>query len=61
VLSIGGRTAGLLRLRYVYVRDEFHVMWDLGSWVSYLVALTVRPWIVFYAARWIIRGFRRQP
>ena len=58
VLSIAGLGGGLLRLRYVYVRDEWHVTADLGSWVSYIIALTVWPWIAFYAARWILRGFR---
>ncbi len=58
VLSAGGLGGGLLMFRYTYVRDEWHVMADLGSWVSCIIALTAWPWIAFYAARWVVRGFR---
>jgi hypothetical protein len=58
VLSAGGFGAGLLALRYFYVREEWLTMATLDSWISYIIGLTLWPWVAFYAVRWIARGFR---
>ncbi len=58
VLSIGGLIVGLLALRYSYVRGEWLVTHEFGSWVAYLILLALWPWIAFFAIRWIVQGFR---
>lgn len=57
VLSVAGFLGGLWWLYYTYTRDEFHFFLDLWALVSYVVGLTVWPWAVFYAVRWIVYGF----
>ena len=60
VLSIGGLVSGLLMLRYTYVRAEWLTMYTIDSWISFIAAMTLWPWIAFYAVRWIVRGFGRR-
>jgi hypothetical protein len=57
VLSLAGFMAGLWLLYYTYTRNEYWFFHDLGSLISYVVMLTIWPWPVFYAVRWIVRGF----
>ncbi len=59
VLSVVGLGGGLLMFRYAYVREEWRTMAMLDSWISFVVGLTLWPWIAFYAVRWIARGFRK--
>lgn len=58
VLSVGGFVIGLLVWRYWYVRSEWRVTEEAGSWVSYLVVLALWPWVSFFVIRWVARGFR---
>ena len=61
VLSAAGLGAGLLMLRYAYVREEWRTLAMLDSWISFVVALTLWPWVAFYAVRWIVSGFSKPP